>query len=229
MAIKLNELYPSPIYFEIFDKEYELKPFTLKVELWVLDNFETLEEFNKALLTPQEDRPFLIYEFLFQLLKDSPFKTVDELCKKILDKGKAKLIEITKHASKVINKTLIDSMPLIKSETRSRELKELREAKNENIEADYGIYYDKLARRYSYSIEQFYSLTTRQLFIMLQAIDDGDYSELEVKAALAGRELKPRMVSLDISEEQDKENMQAAETMLEEMKKRHEEIKNGKR
>lgn len=228
MSIKLTELYPIPITFSLHAEEYELLPFTLKKELWVLKSFDSLEKFNEALVKPNSERPFLLFEFIYELLKDSPFKTIDSFLKKVLSKGRQGVIEATKQASISANNSLLNAMPLVKSVTRTNELKEIQKAKGESVGANYALYYDKIARRYGYTLDDFLNLTTRQLFFLLKAIDDGDYAELEVKAALAGRKLKPRLNELDISEDQDKENMKAAEEMLKRMEQRHKEIINGK-
>ena len=112
-------------------------------------------------------------------------------------------------------------MPLIKN---SQRLKELNDIKNLDDESKpcYARYYDTLAKRYGYTIEQFYGLTLRQVHILLNTSNDQSYDELEVQAALMGRKLKPKMKMLDVSVEEEMDQEQDAMDALKRLRERYE-------
>ena len=229
MAIKIDELYPLPVPFNIHNKEYQAGLFTLKVELWILEQFENLEEFNHALIKPPEDRPFILFEFIYELLINNPHDSIEDFLKHVLSKGQHGLVAAVKATTNASDEIIIRSMPLVRSIKKLEQLKEIRAASGAgDSEPCYAAYYDKVARSYGYTLQDFYNLTTRQLFLILTAIEDGDYIELEQKAAIAGRQLKPRLTIVDISEEQEAENDQARNELLERMKKIHADHVKGK-
>jgi len=90
--------------------------------------------------------------------------------------------------------------------------------------------FDLFASRYGYSIEQFYSLTLRQIYSIKKVIEKSNRIELRQKAALHGKELKgdaPEVIEYDAEQEND--NEAEAKKMLARMRAKHKDSANGYR
>lgn len=124
------------------------------------------------------------------------------------------------NAMKCWNECVTKSMPIVINKQRANDLAKLTQSQTE-LTPCYSRYYDSLAKRYGLSMFSFYEMTLRQLSAQLKTIGDESYSELEVQASLMGRELKPRMIVNDISEEEDKEQDDDANDMLAQLQEKH--------
>lgn len=170
-----------------------------------------------------KNNPNSIFDIAYLLLKDkSEFKNINEF-KNYLYNSKYGTAEIAQHLTRCFHESVIASMPIIKN-------KKLQDEYNEAMGAEYkapcyGQYYDSIAKRYSYTLDQFMELTLRQLHIILVVSNDSSYEELEVQAALLGRQLKPRMKMVDIDETTDKEQDTAAQDMLKQLQKNYQDKK----
>lgn len=83
--------------------------------------------------------------------------------------------------------------------------------------------YDAFAARYGLTPDKFYEeYTLRQVTYLLRVIDKAKYEDLSVQAKLHGVKLKPRINSLGLSKEQREEADTQAMSVLERMKKNHE-------
>jgi len=80
--------------------------------------------------------------------------------------------------------------------------------------------YDILAQRYCYTLDEFYNLTNRQLFVLLEMVSKNKFKEMEFKASLAGRELKESSFegSNQSNEELDKAAAKSMEKFIKERK-----------
>jgi len=90
--------------------------------------------------------------------------------------------------------------------------------------------FDVVANRYGWTLEQFYSLTRRQLRFLNRAITKNKRMELETQASLHGRKLKPSPISSPLSmspKERAEADKQALE-MLERGRKKSEAFKKKK-
>lgn len=221
------DLRPEKVYY----KNYELLPFTLNAEVWAVNRFGSITQMTEAIKNPTEaGNETALFEVLLYLMADkSVFKKPEDVIKDGLAISKQALINNAGHAYKSIKRVLDLSSPLIKNPERLKDQLAMQETQGAPSPC-YGVYYDRIAKRYGYSIDQFYELTLRQLHILLSVINEESYHELEVQASLQGRELKPRMEVLDITPEQEKEQEQAAQDAYAELQRRYEEGKaNGGR
>ncbi len=227
MAYELQHLKPETVFFN----EHELLPFTLELEVWAIYQYGSINKMYEELRAPTKERPFLVFDILHKLLKDkTKFKKPIHLVKEFIDISKQAIINNSALAYKAIKRSLDLSAPIIINPERYKAKIDMLKAQGQLAdEVCYGTYYDTLASRYGYSIDQFYNLTMRQLHILLKTINEEKHNELSVSAALQGRELKPRMEVLEITEEQEKENEESAASAHESLLKRYNERKaNGK-
>lgn len=120
------------------------------------------------------------------------------------------------------------SMPKIKNNKFRKELEKINAAKDEKPVC-YGEIYDVFAKRYGYSLDEFYNLTTRQMYAMLKIIDKKTYDELSVKASLHGVKLKERIQYNDEISDEDAErhDKEAADFLKKAREEYKEKMKNG--
>ena len=85
--------------------------------------------------------------------------------------------------------------------------------------------YDSLAKRYHYTIDDFYKLTMRQIQYLTKIADDGSYEEFSFNAALHRMKLKPRIAPLQISKKDRDKMDQDAEKLQARMQQRYEDRK----
>jgi len=163
--------------------------------------------------------PSDIFEMAYFLLKDkSKFERLINFIN-YLHASKLNTIQIAQELTRVFHESVIESMPVVKN---SKLVEEYQNAMGMEFQKPcYGKYYDTVAKRYSYTIDEFMKLTLRQLHIILTISNDGAYEELEVQAALLGKQLKPRMKMIDIDEKTDKEQDEDAQRMLKELQAKH--------
>ena len=190
---------PCPIMF-IEGEEFELSLITLNIDARLKEKISRLENIFEEI----KKRPELLLEVIWLLVLDkSRFAfRYEKFKQRFLSSGST--VDQTKKCYEALSDSIARSMPLIKNKRRYDELNKIRNTQSDESKPCYGVYYDTIAKRYSYSIDQFYNLTLRQLHILLNVIGDKGYEELEVQAALQGKKLKPRIKFEDVSEEDDK-------------------------
>lgn len=215
MNITMNEFSPFISPLEIGDNVLHCRAFDLRAETWAEQNFESLSNFI-SLIT--EGNSSAIYAGIHTLLvkKDISFSAfVKTICLKPHKDAKENLKTMFDYLIELLK----DSQPMIKNPTRAKEIQKAK-AKAENEDVNYASIFDKVAARYGYSIETFFSLTSRQLHAVFKAIGDADYKDLEVRAALAGRKLKEQMHFPDITVEEEESNHSDALGAIERHKER---------
>lgn len=219
MAYTLDELRPlnPSIEFDYYSMEFNL------ISLYLNTRLTKLYGSISAAIDYVSRNPSAIYDVAYILLKDKKkFPTKQEF-QVYLDRSNLGTAEIASGLTRCFHESVLESMPLIKN-------KKLQDEYNAAMGVEtkvpcYGQYYDSIAKRYAYTIEQFMALTLRQLHIILVVSNDSSYEELEVQAALLGRQLKPRMKMVDIDESTDKEQDEAAQKMLKEMQAKYQDKK----
>lgn len=82
--------------------------------------------------------------------------------------------------------------------------------------------YDVFAYRYGLTLDQFYSMTSRQIAAIAPVIETRSHKAFEVKAALHGKKVKPRPEAnlLNVDEETDKAQDKDAQDLYDRMKQR---------
>lgn len=120
------------------------------------------------------------------------------------------------------------SMPKNTNSKIKKELARINNTKEENPVC-YGEIYDVFAKRYGYTLENFYGLTTGQIHGLLKVIDKKTYDELSVKAKLHGVKMKARINYNDdfSDEESDKHDKEALDFLKEAREEYQEKMKNG--
>jgi hypothetical protein len=223
MSYQIIDIRPPKPVLKIDSKEIKLSFITLDI----LNIFTAEYGGISAIYDAIEEDPMNVFTVIWQLIIDkNRFNYSAPSFYKYCAKAKESLLDITKKMMDCLDYSIKSSMPLIKNKKRLDELNKIR-----NIQANeapcYAKYYDTIASRYGHDLDQFYSLTLRQLHILLKTIEDKSYDELEIQAALAGRKLKPRMEFEDISEEQEKSREEDAQDALERLKKEYEQRNKG--
>jgi hypothetical protein len=227
----IEELKPSNVSFMLNGIDIELKPFDLSMEVWVIENYSDEEKSNGK-------------DNLFKLLNEKGFDvSLFKLLHRLVDREKfptfvgflstfkeSKLDSSSSHQmikTKLIT-NLLNSQPLIKNPKREKELAEI--AKNQTgANPCYGIYYDKIAKRYSaYTIIEFYKLTLRQLHGLLKTMPGEEHKELEIQAALLGKKIPPRKQALDLTIKEEEEADQHAREVHTRLVKEYEDKQKGK-
>ncbi|NJM55067.1 MAG: hypothetical protein HC841_03345 [Verrucomicrobiae bacterium] len=206
MEVQIQELRPAPLSVTIGDKSYRLRPFNLDDEVWAINRFGSTNKMGELAAMPSEENPFVIFEALWHLLADRPeWPNYEAFIKDLTSHGKGFLIKASQAGFNALKLSLANSAPLVKNPERMKVLHRQAQAQGASPVC-YARYYDTIARRYGFTLDQFYNLTLRQLHLLLRASQDGDYQALEVQAALAGRKLQPRMEYYDdVTPEQEKD------------------------
>ncbi len=224
MSSTISELKPLNPVLTIDNLDFSISIVTLQHEVYFAKHYESLTGVFEAL----HEKPELTVDLIWVLLIDKDFfdNSFEEF-KSFIYNSKDLISEWSKDMSECFHQSVILSRPLIKNKKRYKELQEINNTQVESAVC-YASYYDTIASRYGYSLEQFYTLTLRQIHILLKVIGDKQYEELEVQAALQGRKLKPRMVFADITEEQEEEQEEHALDTLKRLQQEYKDRQNGK-
>jgi len=219
MSYSVEELNPKNPVLIIDNKEIIISLITLQTEVSFIEQYGSLSAvFGIIQLTPEK-----IIDIIWELTANKDqFNSSLEVFKKFVLTSKGSIVDWAKDMSACLTEAIQKSMPLIKNQKRQKEIQEI---KNSSVDSKpcYATYFDTVAKRYGYTLDQFYELTLRQVHILLHTIGDKQYDELEIQAALQGRKLKPRMVFNDVSVEEEKEQEQQALDALSRLKKEYEE------
>lgn len=207
MSFSISEFCPTKPKAVLNEMELDFNVLTLASDTLIREDFG---ELNYVLETFKVN-PFRIYDIAWILLDRKDLFNYSP--KKFRDFGLKQAVDNSKILYFTINECITKSIPIIKNRKRYEELLKLQAEKNDKPIC-YGVYYDKIAKRYGYTIEQFMALTLRQLHILLSVSNEQTYEEIEVQAALQGRKLKARMDYKDIEEKEDKRLDDDAKEML---------------
>lgn len=224
MSFEIEELKPKNPILIIDSKEIELSIITLKIDVIFKEQYGGLSKiFDVVNETPEK-----LIDIVWELVIDKPkFKSNLEVFKKFVYSSRGSIATWAKDMTACLYESINKSQPLIKNLKRYKELQDINGAQSSDKPC-YGAYYDAIAKRYSYTLEEFYQLTLRQLHILLKVIGNESHKELEIQASLHGRELKQRMNFQDITPEEDEDQDNQALKRLAEMQKEYEEKSNTK-
>lgn len=224
LEFNIEELKPYPVFVEVKDEEVELLPFNLNHEVYVIKHFKDLNSMislmNKSNKTKEEilHQTTHLLNLTWTLIKD----------KEQFKNSKANFVNSfinNKHikAGRKLSDAIIDS--IINSLPRQDKIaaSDLDGNSGEGNKICYANYYDRLAKRYGLSIDDFYNMTLRQVHGLLVISGGEEYKELEVKAAIAGRKLKPRIETRYTSREEEASNDLQAKEAVAELQKLYEE------
>jgi len=221
MSFTVSELSPSNPVIKINDKDISISLLTLQKEVLLQERYGSLDEIFNYI---KKDALELLNIIWILVINKSEFKnSIIEFKKEVLS-GKDSIVDKSAKMYEALNLSIRLSMPLIKNKKRYKELQEIKGTENEGTPCYVG-YFDTVAKRYGYTLDQFYQLTLRQLHMLLTVIGDKSYEELEVQAALQGKKLKPRIKFHDISEEEEADQEQQALDALKELQSRYEKNK----
>ncbi len=225
MSYSVEDLNPALPVLIIDGKEITISFVTLHLEVIFKEKYGSLDKVFKAI----SDDPTEILNIIWILVTDKKeFSFSFEVFKKFALTSKGSIADWSREMMTCLQQSVYKSMPLIKNTKRHNDIQKIKGTQTDEKPC-YGVYFDTVSKRYGYTIDQFYALTLRQLHILLKVINDKSYEELEVQAALAGKQLKPRMKFEDVSEEEEKENdeqaIEALKRLQEEYKSRNEDGK----
>lgn len=225
MQFSVEEFRPQNPLVEIAQREIELSLITLHIDARFKEQFGGIDKIYSE-ITKNGAR---LFDAVWILLIDKSIYgySKEKFKEEILSAGDT--FNFSRNLTNAINTCIAHSMPLIKNKKMQDDFNKINQAAgNENAKPCYGKYYDKLAKRYGYSIDQFFNLTLRQLHILLNVINDESYKEIEVQAALLGRKLKPKLEAMELTEDQDKKLDNEAQDAYARLKREYEERKAAK-
>lgn len=200
---------PPKKKLKIGKKSYQLDNLTLLKLSEIKDEVgELYEVFDKMRKTP------LIIVKVFWILIIDKDQFEDDF-KKFENAflGTGSTPEHTKEAMDVLYAVIKNSMPLVINEKRRKDIDKIIGDTKETVNC-YVDFYDSIASRYGYTIEDFYNLTLRQIMMLLKKVSNKRHDELAIKAALMGRKIEDRVRLEEIPEEQEKEQEDQARAAL---------------
>lgn len=222
MNFTLEELNPSNPVLRVNKKEIELSLLTLQLEVNLTDIYGTLSNAMENL-----GKNIVAVTWMFVIDKNRFDNSFDNFAA-VLFSGDDSTASISKNMAACFYEAVRKSRPIIKNPERAKELQKMTEPNGE-LKICYAGYFDTVASRYSgYTLKTFYQLTLGQLHAFLNTIGDKKYEELEVQAALQGRKLKPRMIPLDVTVEEEKEQDQDAQDAVRRLREAYEKNNKGK-
>ena len=221
MSYSVSDLKPKNPVLIIDSHRIELSLITLQKDVIFADLYGNIA----GVFDELSKKPTEIIPIIYELVADkSQFKFSIEVFKKFIFNLNATTDIVAKEFTRGLHESVNKSMPIIKNEKRYKELQEINQSTTMDAPC-YASYFDTVASRYGYTLEQFYQLTLRQLHILLTTIGDKKYDELEVQAALQGRQLKPRITFNDVSIEEEEDQEKQAQDALAELKRKYQERK----
>lgn len=208
MQYSISDLRPNNPILCIGDKTFSISLITLQIESLLKEQFCELNLIHDKI----NKNPLIIFDIVWMLIiNKSEFKNATEFKNFIY--AQAKTSEVAGGIRDAVYDSFYKSMPKVKNKAKYDELLKINQA-NESSKICYGIYYDKIAKRYGYSIDNFFNLTLGQLHILLTVSSDQSYEEIEMQAALQGRKMKARMKFEDVEEKEDKKLDEGAQDIF---------------
>ncbi len=218
MQYSISDLRPANPILSIGDRDFSISLITLNIEAIIKETICPLNEIQEYI----NKNPLIIFDIIWILIINKDFKNKEEF--KIFIYKQAKTAEVSAKIKQALDDTFFKSMPKFKNKAKYDELLKISQSQTDTRPC-YGAYYDRLAKRYSYTIDDFFNLTLGQLYILLTVSSDQTYEEIEVQAALQGRKLKPRLKFDDLDEKEDIKLDEDAKELLARLQR---EYKNGK-
>lgn len=219
MQYLIQDIYPV-ITIDLLDRELELGLITLKIQSYFFYKYGELENIDAII----KRNPMVIFDITWLLLKDKHIfnNDIKVFMHAIYSKGAT--AEITSSLKFKIFDVVRLSMPKIANSKKYADLMKLNSLSEEALVC-YGVYYDRLAKRYGYTLDNFMDLTLGQLYILLNVSSDQNYKDIELQASLQGRKLKAQTKFNDIDEATDSKLDEDAQDLL---KRLQEEYKKNK-
>lgn len=208
MSYTIQDLYPV-VTMRILDQDLELGLLTLKVQSTLNYRYGDISNIDEVI----KKNPMAIFDIIWLLLKDKNLFNNNQnvFINKIYTMGVT--AQITSELKHKIFEIVRVSMPKINNNKKYSDLMKLNNLAEESIVC-YGVYYDRLAKRYGYSVEDFINLTLGQLYILLNVSNDQNYKDLELQASLQGKKLKSQMKFDDLDEATDTKLDEDAKDLL---------------
>ena len=224
MNYKAEEFNPPNPWIIVDGMEIELLTFNLGLQIKMQKRFGDLNDLYN-LLQKEVDT---VIEFCWHLVKDkSFFENRIANFKKKLTLEALKNNKIGNELRIAVEDAILNSTPIIINKKRKEDIQKVKSA-GKPAKICYANYYDRIASRYSTTLQEFYSLTLRQIVAMLESINDGKQIEFQQQANLAGKKLKPVIEYNEVTEEEEKENDLQAEEAHAELMRKYNESKNNK-
>ena len=192
MVYTLEELNPVNVVLNINENKIILKKLSIGVELDIVVNHISIED----LIRFDAENISITLDVLWELTDNKKDFNNSKITfiNKVLSTKNALSFNKTLHASLI--KVIHDSRPV-------QSLKRSTRVQEEGVKPCYAKYFDIIAKRYGYTLQDFYNLTLRQIHIILKTINSESYKELETQAALLGRQLKPRNEEIELTQEEE--------------------------
>lgn len=208
MQYLIQDIYPIAT-INILGQEFELGLITLKIQSYFFHKYGELENIDVII----KRNPMVIFDITWLLLKDKHIFNNDKqvFINKLYSLGMT--AEITSELKFKIFDIVRLSMPKIANSKKYADLMKLNSLSEEALVC-YGVYYDRLAKRYRYSLDDFMNLTLGQLYILLNVSSDQNYKDIELQASLQGRKLKAQTKFNDIDEATDNKLDEDAQDLL---------------
>lgn len=223
MAFAAEDLFPTKPVLILEGREIEYNLLSLRITVKLTEMYGSVAATIEHLKDNSED----IIKITWLLVSDKAvFDNSFDKYSNELFKEKD-LVGLGGKLINIFNDIVLRSFPSVKNRKRQNELRKIREEMGEDTTPCYAAYYDTLAHRYGYTLDQFYDLTLRSIHILLTIHGDKTYEELEVQAALAGKKLNPRLKPIEIDEEKDDEMDKQAAEMLASLQKKYKDVNNG--
>lgn len=222
MEFSIADFNPSNPKLIINGMELEFKVLSLKIDCLLTEEFGSPQDVHPII----KREPLRLFDvaWIFLVRKD----LFDNSPEKFKDFCMKRIVENSKNLVNTINACYAKSAPIIRNRKSYDAMMKIHAENNEQKPICYAVYYDRISKRYGYSIEQFYDLSLRQLHALLTVSTDGTYEEIEIQAALQGRKLKARTQFKDVDEVQDKKMDDEAAAMFARAKKEYEETQGKK-
>lgn len=224
MNISLEEFNPYIDAVILNGQSFQTRAFDLSAEVWAAKHFGSLASYIEKL---KAGDPAAIYAAFYTLLETKEYN-YGAFVRHFVLKGKEKPREVAQKIIDHLSQLVLDAQPLVKNPKRMKEISEALGRGELPNAYNYAVYFDRVAKRYGYTVKDFYSLTSRQLHAIFKAMQVTDREELEVKAALHGKQLKDKIHYYDISPEEEKAHEEQAYDALERLRKRAKEMSNGR-
>ena len=223
MEFQIHELHPAKQVLKIDSREIRLNYMTLDIDLQFKARYGGINELYETI---QKEPTEVLHTIWILVIDKMRFNYDFEKFQKYVLTSQSSIVDTAKQMRELLNTCIRESMPIIRNKKRYEELNAIKH-NQEDSKPCYARYYDTVASRYGYTLDQFYSLTLGQLHALLNVCGDKQYEELEVQAALAGKKLKPRMTFNDVSEEEETQQDDDAMAAFEELKKQYQENNKG--
>lgn len=209
MSFTVEEFSPSNPRLIIDGKEYFYSLITLQKEVFFIKKYGSTQKMLEALNKSSLEIFAITWELVDKSqwnFKYGEFVSFLSNCKEDKKRLGAKLSDCFYDAVNLSN-------PIIKNIKRHQEAQKIAGIKT-NSSPCYGVYFDRISKRYGKSLEEFMNLTLRQLHILLKVSEDEAYKELEIQAQLRDKKLKERPTFNEATIEEEKAHEEQGESAI---------------